>query len=98
MNTIGSYQCIMSTTDRPHNNKNNNNNNNNNNDEEEADDEIRSNDVIDDDDDVTLCETGYTFDTENNICVDDDLCERFVEIFQFRYLFKLKLFNAMALY
>ena len=84
MNTIGSYQCKMSTTDRPH------NNNNNNNDEEEDDDEIRSNDVIDDDDDVTLCETGYTFDQENNICVDDDLCERFVEIFQFRYLFKLK--------
>ena len=69
----------MSTTDRPRNN-NNNNNNNNNEDEEDDDEEITSNDVTDFDD-VTLCETGYTFDPENNICVDDDLCERLVALF-----------------
>ncbi len=64
MNTIGSYQCIVSTTEAVDLNNNNN---------------IEEDDVTGEDDigdDVTLCENGYTFDSESNICVHNDECEK----------------------
>jgi len=69
VNTIGSYQCIVSTTESADLNNNNNNNNNN-----EDDDDVTGDDDIGDD--VTLCESGYTFDSESNICVHNDECEK----------------------
>ena len=64
MNTIGSYQCIVSTTEATDLANNNNN----------EDDDVTGDDDIGDD--VTLCESGYTFDSESNICVHNDECEK----------------------
>ena len=70
MNTIGSYQCIASTTQPTSHQRHSDG-------DDVTDDD---NDVDDDNDDVTddgtLCESGYRFDSSSNTFIDVDECLR----------------------
>ena len=78
VNTIGSYQCIVSTTQPTTLSKHR--------DDADVDDDDDDDDGDDaDDNDVTLCESGYRFDGKTNTCVDVDECKRLPKIASFNF-------------